>query len=278
MPDLFRAPRVPDWHAQTQKTNPGRLQITACSASAADKEATAEMPSGTRRSSRHCGSWICSSRESLQTQLSESAQLGMASADSKLCLPELDQAHLTLHEPGCVASFSAYSQGGLRAFRSTSMGLGLTAVGLSVICALIGWFQARTCRTLGRRCGLAASALEPGGPTPPASQLMTMMPSLSAIETGLRARQRTAWLGSLFAIVGLQSMVGLMVAKVLATSGGLASSPGINLDIFTLLAVGNAALSHVIGGGAAAIQQAISFHHGCLHGCMRLYCSGSAEH
>mmetsp|Transcript_71433 Transcript_71433/g.128566 ORF Transcript_71433/g.128566 Transcript_71433/m.128566 type:complete len:332 (-) Transcript_71433:63-1058(-) len=154
-----------------------------------------------------------------------------------------------------VASFSAYSQGGLRAFRSTSMGLGLTAVGLSVICALIGWFQARTCRTLGRRCGLAASALEPGGPTPPASQLMTMMPSLSAIETGLRARQRTAWLGSLFAIVGLQSMVGLMVAKVLATSGGLASSPGINLDIFTLLAVGNAALSHVIGGGAAAIQQ-----------------------
>ncbi|CAE8598403.1 unnamed protein product [Polarella glacialis] len=275
MPDLFRAPCVPDWHAQTQKTNPGRLQITACSASAADKEATAEMPSGTRRSSRHCGSWICSWRESLQTQLSESAQLGMASADSR----PPSHSHRTCYRlRRGVASFSAYSQGGLRAFRSTSMGLGLTAVGLSVICALIGWFQARTCRTLGRRCGLAASALEPGGPTPPASQLMTMMPSLSAIETGLRARQRTAWLGSLFAIVGLQSMVGLMVAKVLATSGGLASSPGINLDIFTLLAVGNAALSHVIGGGAAAIQQAISFHHGCLHGCMRRYCSGSAEH
>lgn len=91
---------------------------------------------------------------------------------------------------------------------------------------------------------------------PPASQLGTILPSLASVEASLRARQRTAWLGALFAVVGLQSMVGLMVAKVLATSGGLGIAPGINLDIFTLLAVGNAALSHILGGGAAALQQA----------------------
>lgn len=154
-----------------------------------------------------------------------------------------------------VASFAAYSQGGLRAFRS-SMGLGLASVALSVTCALVGWFQARSCRNLGRRCGIAANSLEPGGPVPPASQLSTILPSLASVEASLRARQRTAWLGALFAVVGLQSMVGLMVAKVLATSGGLGIAPGINLDIFTLLAVGNAALSHILGGGAAALQQA----------------------
>lgn len=154
-----------------------------------------------------------------------------------------------------VASFAAYSQGGLNAFRS-SMGLGLASVALSVTCALVGWFQARSCRNLGRRCGIAANSLEPGGPVPPASQLGTILPSLASVEASLRARQRTAWLGALFAVVGLQSMVGLMVAKVLATSGGLGIAPGINLDIFTLLAVGNAALSHILGGGAAALQQA----------------------
>jgi len=154
-----------------------------------------------------------------------------------------------------VSSFAAYSQGGLRAFRNSSMGLGLAAVSLSVMCALLGWFQARSCRTLGRRCGLAAKSLEPGGPLPPASQLTTMIPSLASVEAGLRARQRTAWLGALFAVVGLQAMVGLMVAKVLATSGGFGTSPGLNLDIFTLLAVGNSALAHIIGGGAAALQQ-----------------------
>ena len=39
------------------------------------------------------------------------------------------------------------------------------------------------------------------------------LPSLVTIETSLRARQRTAWLGALFAVVGLQTMVGLMVGK-----------------------------------------------------------------
>lgn len=153
-----------------------------------------------------------------------------------------------------VASFAAYSQGGLRAFQS-SMGLGLTSVGLSVVCSLIGWFQARSCRTLGRRCGLAAGSLEPNGPVPPAAQMAATLPSLVAIETTLRARQRTAWLGALFAVVGLQTMVGLMVGKVLATSGGFSQSPGINLDVFTLLAVSNSALGHVLAGGLAALQQ-----------------------
>ncbi|CAE7347485.1 unnamed protein product [Symbiodinium necroappetens] len=153
-----------------------------------------------------------------------------------------------------VASFAAYSQGGLRAFQS-SMGLGLTSVGLSVVCSLIGWFQARSCRTLGRRCGLAAGSLEPNGPVPPAAQMAATLPSLVAIETTLRARQRTAWLGAFFAVVGLQTMVGLMVGKVLATSGGFSQSPGINLDVFTLLAVSNSALGHVLAGGLAALQQ-----------------------
>jgi len=151
-----------------------------------------------------------------------------------------------------VASFAAYSQGGSRVF-GTSMGLGIASVALSVVCSLVGWFQARSCRHLGRRCGVAAGALEPGGPVPPASQLS--LPALAAIEGSLRARQRTAALGALFAVVGLQSMVGLMVAKVLATSGGFAQSPGINLDVFTLLAVSNSALGHVVAGGLAAVQQ-----------------------
>jgi len=155
-----------------------------------------------------------------------------------------------------VASFAAYSQGGLRVFRS-SVGLGLASVGLSVVCSLIGWFQARSCRTLGRRCGLAAGSLDPLGPVPPAGQLAGTLPSLGAIETSLRARQRTAWLGAFFALVGLQTMVGLMVGKVLATSGGFSQSPGINLDIFTLLAVSNSAFGHVLAGGLAALQQGL---------------------
>lgn len=150
----------------------------------------------------------------------------------------------------CVASFAAYSQGGARVL-STPMGLGIGSVALSVACSLVGWFQARSCRNLGRRCGVAADALEPGGPIPPQLSL----PALASIETSLRARQRTAALGALFAVVGLQSMVGLMVGKVLATSGGFAQSPGINLDVFTLLAVSNSCLGHVVAGGLAAVQQ-----------------------
>jgi len=153
-----------------------------------------------------------------------------------------------------VAGFAAYSHGGA-VYRSPSMTLGLTSVGLSVFAALVGWFQARNCRRLGRRCGAAANSLEPGGPVPPAAQLLSLVPSLGDIESSLRARQRTSWLGALFAVVGLQAMVGLLVTKVLAASGGLAPAPGVSLDIFTLLAVSNSALSHVIGGGIAAWQQ-----------------------
>ena len=47
------------------------------------------------------------------------------------------------------------------------------------------------------------------------SHVAKRLPSLVAIETTLRARQRTAWLGALFAVVGLQTMVGLMVGKAL---------------------------------------------------------------
>ena len=74
-------------------------------------------------------------------------------------------------------------------------------------------------RNLGKRCGVAAGVLEPGGPMPPTMSL----PAVSAIETSLRARQRTAALGALFAVVGLQSMVGLMVTK--ATAASLSGGP-----------------------------------------------------
>lgn len=155
-----------------------------------------------------------------------------------------------------IASFAAFSHGSMQAYRSPAMALGPFSVGLSLLCSLVGWFQARGCRSIGRRCGLAASSLEPGGPPPPAAQFHTVMPALGDIEGGLRARQRTAWVGALFAVVGMQSMVGLLVAKVLAASSGVSSPPGVSLDVFTLLAVSNAALSHVVGGGAAALQHA----------------------
>lgn len=153
-----------------------------------------------------------------------------------------------------IASFAAFSHGS-RVYRSPVMALGPVSVGLSLLCSFVGWFQARGCRSAGRRCSLAASSLEPGAPMPPADQLQTIMPALGDVESGLRVRQRTAWLGVLFAVVGMQSMVGLLVAKVLAASGGLSPPPGVSLDVFTLLAVSNVALSHVIGGGAAAMQQ-----------------------
>lgn len=137
--------------------------------------------------------------------------------------------------------------------RTRSLALGLASVGLSLVCALVGWYQARVCRRLGRRCGLAASSLEPGGPTPPAAHLLAALPALVDIESGLRARQRTAWLGAFFAVVGMEALAGLLVAKLLMVSGPFVAAPG--LDVFTLLSVCNAALSHVISGGAAALQQ-----------------------
>lgn len=153
-----------------------------------------------------------------------------------------------------IASFAAFSHGTMRAYRSPAMALGPLSVGASLLCSFVGWFQARGCRSVGRRCGIAASSLEPGGPPPPAAQFITVMPALADIESGLRARQRTAWLGALFAVVGMQAMVGLLVGKVLAASGGVSSPPGVSLDVFTLLSVSNCALSHIIGGGAAAWQ------------------------
>merc|ERR1711879_524933 len=111
------------------------------------------------------------------------------------------------------------------------------------------------CRNIGRRCGIAASSLELGGPARPETQIIAMMPALGDIECSLRNRQRTAWLGAMFAVVGLQAMVGLLVGKVLAASGGLAPASGVSLDVFTLLAVSNVALSHVVGGGTVALQQ-----------------------
>jgi len=156
-----------------------------------------------------------------------------------------------------VLSFAAFNtKGGAHAFAgSPATALGLGSVGFSVLCSFIGWLQARGCRSIGRRCGIAASSLEPGGPARPGQQILAMMPALGDIECSLRNRQRTAWLGALFAVVGLQAMVGLLVGKVLAASGGLAPAPGVSLDVFTLLAVSNVALSHVIGGGTVALQQ-----------------------
>eukprot|EP00913_Durusdinium_trenchii_P019411 g18249.t1 len=128
-------------------------------------------------------------------------------------------------------------------------------------------------RVSGTQCGLFLGGLVPssqlqesgpplrcvGKPSPPSTiargNRRPRLPALASIETSLRARQRTAALGALFAVVGLQSMVGLMVGKVLATSGGFAQSPGINLDVFTLLAVSNSCLGHVVAGGLAAVQQ-----------------------
>mmetsp|Transcript_12159 Transcript_12159/g.33163 ORF Transcript_12159/g.33163 Transcript_12159/m.33163 type:complete len:358 (-) Transcript_12159:135-1208(-) len=151
-----------------------------------------------------------------------------------------------------VACFAGYARGGLTAYRNPSMALGLASVGMSLMCALIGWFQARTCRGLGRRCAQAAKTLEPGGAMP---QSMQFVPTLGEVEGGLRARQRTAWMGAFSAVFGLQAMVGLLVTKVLVASGTVSPAPGVSLDVFTLLAVSNSALSHVIGGGAAALQQ-----------------------
>merc|ERR1719401_161358 len=150
-----------------------------------------------------------------------------------------------------VAVFAAYSRGGVRAYSKPSMALGLSALGVSLVCALVGWFQARGCRQLGKRCGVAARSLEPGGVAPPTMAV----PALSEVEKGLRTRQRTAWLGAMSSVVGLQAMVGLLVTKVLVASGTVSPAPGVSLDVFTLLAVSNAALSHVIGGGLAAVQQ-----------------------
>mmetsp|Transcript_54520 Transcript_54520/g.100887 ORF Transcript_54520/g.100887 Transcript_54520/m.100887 type:complete len:295 (+) Transcript_54520:92-976(+) len=151
-----------------------------------------------------------------------------------------------------VACFSAYSRGPTG--RNASSFMGLATVGLSVMCGFVGWFQSRMCRQEGRRCGLASASLEPS--SAPTAQLTAMIPQLGGIESLLSARQRTAWLGMLFSVVGLQAMVGLLVAKVLSAGGGLSIATGFQLDVFTLLAVSNTALSHVIAVGVVALQRA----------------------
>jgi len=156
-----------------------------------------------------------------------------------------------------LSGFSLFSRGGAAFLaRSPSMKLGLVSVGFSVIIfGFVGWFQARSCRNLARRCGIAASSLEPGGPVPPPQMMLSRVPPLEDMERLLRARQCTAWIGAAFALLGMQTMLGLLVLKVLSNSGSIPSPSSVSLDIFTLLAVVNAALSHVIGGGIAAIQQ-----------------------
>lgn len=147
-----------------------------------------------------------------------------------------------------VACFAAFSRGIGGILRQPSTALGFATVLLSVLCALVGWFQARGCRYVGRRCGVAATALGLSGSNSPD------VPRLRDLQGALRGRQLTAWLGALFAVLGLQTMVGLLVTRVLTTAGGVARASGASLDVFTLLAVGNAALSHVLGGGFAAWQ------------------------
>lgn len=155
-----------------------------------------------------------------------------------------------------VASFSFMSHGGVAASRG-SMGIGMVSAGASVLCALVGWTQARLTRSMGRKCGLAASQLplHEGNQGSLPKQWSSVAPPLRDVEQLLILRQRTAWLGILFAVVGLQAMVGLLVGKVLTATGPLGAAPGVSLDVFTLLAVGNAALSHVIGCGIAHGQQ-----------------------
>mmetsp|Transcript_68791 Transcript_68791/g.149715 ORF Transcript_68791/g.149715 Transcript_68791/m.149715 type:complete len:308 (+) Transcript_68791:53-976(+) len=155
-----------------------------------------------------------------------------------------------------VAGFSFFTHGK----PTVSMLAGLSAVGLSSACQIVGWWQARGCRAMSRGCGLAAAALEPlttgvAAPTWPPTQLLAVLPALGPLEKRLWRRERTAWLGLLFAVLGLHTMVGMLVTKVLTTSGGITPLPGLSLDVFTLLAVSNCALSHVLGGGIAAMQR-----------------------
>jgi len=155
-----------------------------------------------------------------------------------------------------VGAFSFYSHGK----PTLSMLAGLSAVALSSFCQLVGWWQARACRVVGRSCGLAAAALEPmttgmSSSTWPPTELLALLPALQPLESRLRRRERTAWWGAFFAVLGLHSMVGMLVTKILTTSGGIAPLPGLQLDVFTLLAVSNCALSHVLGGGIAAMQR-----------------------
>eukprot|EP00929_Paragymnodinium_shiwhaense_P103305 TRINITY_DN66701_c0_g1_i1.p1 TRINITY_DN66701_c0_g1~~TRINITY_DN66701_c0_g1_i1.p1 ORF type:complete len:330 (-),score=62.65 TRINITY_DN66701_c0_g1_i1:35-1024(-) len=153
---------------------------------------------------------------------------------------------------------------------SLPMTLSLTSVGLSLLFCAGGWWQARGTRLLSQRCKLAASSLTPigatGEPLPP--QVHAVLPPVRLIERRLLRRERTAWLGALFAIVGLHMMVGMLVAKVLVQSaasgrvtveaaGSIASklSSGVRLDAFTLLMVSNCALSHIVGAGLASVQR-----------------------
>lgn len=157
-----------------------------------------------------------------------------------------------------VALFSYSSRGGRV---NASMGMGLTCIVGSCICAAVGWWQARGCRVLSRRCGLAASSLSPEMASQPSAQLITVVPPLAMIETRLRNRRRTAWIGAMLAIFGMHTMVGLLVAKVLTTTaGGMSVSrgaSGLSIDAFTLLSATNCALMHMIGAGIVGLQRSL---------------------
>lgn len=152
----------------------------------------------------------------------------------------------------CISGFSFYTHGKA----NPSMTVGIGAVVASVVCSAVGWWQARGCRQISRRCGLAAASLESEGSVTPSSQVLSMLPPLAMVEKKLARRERTAWLGSLFAVLGLHTMVGMLVAKVLTNSGTpYTPSLGVSLDVFTLLAASNCAFSHVLGAGIAALQR-----------------------
>ncbi|CAK0837448.1 unnamed protein product [Prorocentrum cordatum] len=78
-----------------------------------------------------------------------------------------------------VAGFATYSHGLTRGW-SPGVVLGFASVGLSVFCALVGWWQARATRRLGRRCGLAATSLEPGGIARNTSSIVDLQEHIAA--------------------------------------------------------------------------------------------------
>lgn len=138
-----------------------------------------------------------------------------------------------------------------------SMGIGLVSVLSSCVCSALGWWQARGCRALSRRCGLAASSLEPDLAGPPSAQLIAVVPPLSIVERRLQRRERTAWIGTVFAVVGMDVMVGVFITGLLGPAGAAVgqSVSGQTIDVLTLFAATNCALMHTFGAGVASTQK-----------------------
>merc|ERR1711957_677766 len=105
------------------------------------------------------------------------------------------------------------------------MTFGMVSILASIACTVVGWWQARGCRSFSSRCHLAATTLEAEMSTAealPSQQALAVLPSLTAIERRLHSRQRTAWIGIFFSVTGLQVMVGILVAQVVTPSRRLA--------------------------------------------------------